>query len=231
MMIACLKKNFLNQYIGLFKNLDSKNILCGSVIYNNNDIEKNNFLKYRQSRHFIIKKNDLNFNKNLNPSQIVTMNMGFKNSKLLKKVNFFDKRFGNYGFEDFEFGFRLVNSGFKLIPTYPKVLHMDDRNFSDYLSKIYYLSRKSVPILKKININAWKNTIFFKVENNFIINFLLKIKIINILINLLQKIIILIEKVPYLYAPKLYRVAIFLSYCSGYCDRKLKSSKNYKWYR
>ena len=32
------------------------------------------------------------------------------------------------------------------------------------------------------------------------------------------------------YIPRLYRLAIFLSYYRGYCDRKDKNKKNYHWY-
>ena len=41
------------------------------------------------------------------------MNMGMKNSKLLKRTKYFNEKFGGYGFEDYEFGYRLIKQGFK----------------------------------------------------------------------------------------------------------------------
>ena len=160
------------------------------------------------------------------------MNMGMKNSKLLKRTNYFNEKFGGYGFEDYEFGYRLIKQGFKFIASKPVVYHLDERNYRDYLSKIYFLSRYSVSKLKKINYDSWKDTIYFKVENNFIVNFLSKIKFINLFFENLEKFIEFIERNIFLYLPKLYRFGIFLSYCRGYYDRKvIRNYKNYEWYK
>ena len=78
--------------------------------------------------------------------------------------------------------FRLIKKGFNFIPSKPVIYHLDDRSYRDYLNKIYYLSRYSVTNLKKINYQSWKNTIYFKIENNFLINLFSKNKI-NIFIN------------------------------------------------
>ena len=109
---------------------------------------------------------------------------------------------------------------------------MDDRSYRDYLNKIYYLSRYSVTNLKKINYQSWKDTIYFKIENNFLINLFSKIKLIYLLIEITEKVIEFTERRVFLYLPNLYRFGIFLSYCRGYYDRKgLKKNKNYEWYK
>ena len=42
------------------------------------------------------------------------MNMGMKNSKIMNKQNILMKNFGSYGFEDYEFGYRLIKKGLTL---------------------------------------------------------------------------------------------------------------------
>ena len=66
------------------------------------------------------------------------MNMGMKNSKLLKRTKYFNEIFGGYGFEDYEFGYRLIKQGFKFIASKPVVYHLDERNYREYLGKIYF---------------------------------------------------------------------------------------------
>ena len=72
--------------------------MCGSVKYLQTTNESKNFIRYRQSRHFVVNKIiDKNY---LKATHVVTMNMGFKNSKLLNENKYFDKKFDSYGFED-----------------------------------------------------------------------------------------------------------------------------------
>ena len=225
-------KNFIKDYIKLFKKINDRDILCGSVKYLKSKIKKENFNRYRQSRHFIIKDHKINKKNYLPASKIVTMNMGMKNSKLLMNTKYFNENFGGYGFEDYEFGYRLIKKGFNLIASKPSVYHLDERNFRSYLNKIYFFSRDSVSKLKKINYESWKNTVYFKIENSLIVNFLSKIIFINLLFENLEKLIEFIEKNIFLYLPKLYRFGIFLSYCRGYYDRKeQRIKKNYEWYK
>ena len=97
-------KNFIKDYIQLFKKIKDREILCGSVKYLKPKVKKENFIRYRQSRHFIINNNTKNNKIYLPAKKIVTMNMGMKNSKLLKRTKYFNEKFGGYGFEDYEFG-------------------------------------------------------------------------------------------------------------------------------
>ena len=225
-------QNFLKDYLSLFKKINDKEILCGSVRYLNSKIKMKNFIHYRQSRHFISVNNYVSRKNTLPASNIVTMNMGMKNSKLLEKTKYFHKDFGGYGFEDYEFGFRLIRNGFIFLPSKPTVYHLDHRDYKSYLNKIYFLSRYSVISLKKINYQSWENTIYFKIENNFFVNFFSKNKLIYSLIEIIEKLIEFTERNIFLYLPKLYRFGIFLSYCRGYYDRKgLTKRKNYDWYK
>ena len=222
-------KNFIIEYLNLFKKITDKNILCGSVKYLKKNINTKNFTRYRQSRHFVYPNKSINRKKYLEASKIVTMNMGMKNSKLLKKTKYFNNKFSNYGFEDYEFGYRLIKKGFNLIPSKPTIYHLDERNFRSYLNKIYFLSRYSSHVLKKINYKSWKLTIYCRIEENLIFNFLTKLKIFYFLIEIFERFIVFLEKYIF-YIPGLYRLAIFLSYYRGYYDRKYKNKKNYHWY-
>ena len=49
-------QKFLLNYLKLFKKINDNEILCGSVKYLNSKIKRENFTRYRQSRHFINKK-------------------------------------------------------------------------------------------------------------------------------------------------------------------------------
>jgi len=226
----CLpSKNFIADYLKLFKKIKDNMILCGSVKYYFKKGE--NFKRYRQSRHFIIPKIKLDLNNYLAASKIVTMNMGMKNSELLKSTKYFNKDFSRYGFEDYEFGIRLINKGFHFIPAKPLIYHLDDRNFKSYLNKIYFLSRYASRVFQKISYQSWKTTVYYRIEKNTFFNILLNFKITYPIFSKLEKIIVYLEKFKFLYFPSLYRIAIFLSYCRGYYDRNYVriKKKNY-WY-
>ena len=51
----CLPEKILLNYLYYFKNIKDNEILCGSVKYLNSKI-KENFTRYRQSRHFVNNK-------------------------------------------------------------------------------------------------------------------------------------------------------------------------------
>ena len=224
-------KNFIVDYLYCFKKIKDRQILCGSVKYLQTTNESKNFIRYRQSRHFVVSNRIIDKKNYLKATHIVTMNMGFKNSKLLNKFKYFDEKFGGYGFEDYEFGYRYIKNGFKFIKSKPLVYHLDNRNYESFLNKIYYLGRYCVLPLSKINYDSWINTIYYKIENNTLVNLLLRINFIYPLTKMLEKVIIFIEKNFLLYLPKLYRFGIFLSYCRGYYDRKeLKKFKKNNWY-
>ena len=97
------------------------------------------------------------------------MNMAFNKRLLLKNNLLFNEKFNRYGFEDYEFGFRLINSGFKIVKSHPVVYHYDLRNFELYLKKIKFLGFESMKYLININFPAAKNNNFYKLENFFLV--------------------------------------------------------------
>jgi hypothetical protein len=61
--------------------------------------------------------------------------MGFENSYKILKTKLFNKNFNSYGFEDYEFGYRLSKEGFNLKACGVLVEHNDLRGFYLYLNK------------------------------------------------------------------------------------------------
>ena len=114
-----MPENILLSITLIFLKINDKDILCGSVKYLQSKVQKDNFIRYRQSRHFVMKNSKINKKNYLSPAKIVTMNMAMKNSKLLKKTKYFNEKFGGYGFEDYELGYRLIKEGFNFIPCKP----------------------------------------------------------------------------------------------------------------
>lgn len=230
----CLpEKNFLKKYKKLLDSIKNKKIIIsGSVDYNFYSLNKN-FLRYRQSRHFKI-INDKNFGKKfLNPQKVIVMNMGFER-KLLQKFNlYFDERFNRYGFEDFEFAFRLNYKNIKVVPGSPLVTHLDDRNFETYLNKIKFIAYESSSYLNKINPKAAKTNNFIKLENNYIFRILSKNKFIFKFCLMLEKFFICLDRMTF-YIPFIYKLSIALAYLQG---SYLKNQKNKRlpylknWYK
>jgi glycosyltransferase involved in cell wall biosynthesis len=221
---------FLRGYYNLLARND-KVIYCGSVKYPSGSL-KNNFVKYRQSKHFFFKKKD-NILTNVTADKIVTMNMALKKNIILKNKIFFNKKFNKYGFEDYEFGFRLINSGFKIVKSHPVVYHYDLRNFELYLKKIKFLGFESMKYLININFPAAKNNNFYKLENFFLVKFFMNFYIFKNLLLLIQNISIFLDN-KFIYLPFIYKIALGSAYLEGCFYRNRYNdwnNINNKWYK
>jgi len=229
------EKDFVKHYYSIFsKEKSDKNIFCGSVLYKHN-INNENFLRYRQSRQFFYKKYNYISKKNLDASKIVTMNMGFQNKKVYFSKNiYFNQKFNLYGFEDYELGFRLIKNNYKIKACSPTVYHNDNRSFYLYLKKIFFLGIESMNYLTNINLEAAKKNNFYKLENNFIIKFLLKFNFFSLFLIFLKELSIYFEKY-FLYLPFIYKIGIASSYLLGCSYRKKKHLLNdlqyNNWYK
>ena len=209
-----------------------KKIFCGSVKYPKFFL-KDNFVKYRQSRHFVVDKKYSYINSNLQPKNIVTMNMAFNKEIILKNKILFNENFNKYGFEDYEFAFRLINSGFKLFPSSPLVFHNDSRSFKKYLEKLKFLGFESVLFLTKLNIHAANKNNFYKLEKNFIIKILIKNKFFRILLETLEKLLVKLDK-NFIYLPLIYKYAFAAAYlqgCISKFDKNIPQKIKYQWYK
>jgi len=231
----CLPEiDFLNQYYYLLEKskYKKKKIFCGSVKYPKFFL-KDNFVKYRQSRHFVVDKKYSYINSNLQPKNIVTMNMAFNKEIILKNKILFNENFNKYGFEDYEFAFRLINSGFKLFPSSPLVFHNDSRSFKKYLEKLKFLGFESALFLTKLNIHAANKNNFYKLEKNFIIKILIKNKFFRILLEMLEKLLVKLDK-NFIYLPLIYKYAFAAAYlqgCISKFDKNIPQKIKYQWYK
>ena len=228
------EKNFLkNFYFILSKNF-YKHIYCGSVDYKNFKNLKN-FLRYRNSRHFNFKKkHPLHKNvKDLSPATIVTMNMGFDSriTRLIKPI--FDERFNLYGFEDFEFGYRLKKHNIRIIPCKPLVYHYDFRSFKLYLNKLKFLGKASMMYLEKINFDAAKSNNFYKLQNTPIIRIFLKFDFFYKFLKSVESVLLTWDRKLF-YFPAIYKISFIIAYLQG-CHLRQRSKLDVKesslWYK
>ena len=159
----------------------------------------------------------------------------FKKSQQIYNTGYFNEKFLGYGFEDYDFGWRLIELGFDIKPSLAKVIHMEaGENFEGYLKKIYHLGRDGMNNLIQINYEAARNSIYYRIESNFLVNFFSKNSFFIKLLELSEKIIIYFEKMPYFYAPLIYRLALASAYIRGFVDRKNAATSinviNKSWY-
>jgi glycosyltransferase involved in cell wall biosynthesis len=202
-------KFYFNHY-SLLKINKKKTIYCGAVEYVKN-IKNNNLIKYRNDR--LISHNSLN-STNVPVKNFISMNMCISKNILQNSKYLFDNRFRFYGFEDFEFAYRFRNKGYKIILSKALVMHKDFRSFNDYLNKFTALV-DGLDDIKRINLDAAKKSIFYKIKENTFIKLILKIPFIYQLLDNSIKIIIFMEKRFFFYCPVLYKIGIFLAFLKG----------------
>jgi glycosyltransferase involved in cell wall biosynthesis len=223
----CFPSNtFLKDYNSLFKILKNKKIICGSVVYDQKDIIKNDYLTFRLKNHFVIKKNFFPQEITLTPSNIVTMNMGLKLNYFSNF--FFRKEFKNYGFEDFEFGFRYIKNGYRIVGSHPLVTHKEDRNYINYLNKFYFLGNKGCKIFSNINFAAYKSTKYYNLEN--ILSIFKKNQLFIWLINALLKLSIFLFNFKLFKNKYLFKFTVILAFASGVLDRFNNENRQLIWY-
>lgn len=225
----CLpSKTFLNDYKNLFKNLNYKIIVCGSIKYDKNDIVKNDHLKFRSKSHFFISKNDFYKNKKLflESSNIVTMNMGMKLG--FGRNPFFNKKFKNYGFEDYEFGYRYLKYGYRFLAAYPSVTHRENRSYINYLNKFYFLGNKGCQTFSNINFSAYKSSRYYKLEN--ILSIFKKKRLFIWLINVLFKLSIFLFNIKLFKNKYLFKFTVILAFTRGVLDRFNNENRQLVWY-
>ena len=213
----CMPANnfFLKEYLHGFSNANKNIILNGTVSFPKKFIEKSNFTKYRQSRHFSKDRRSELWNSELNLKHLVVMNMAFPKKHVLNKKIFFNSNFWGYGSEDHDFAQKLINGGFVLKTCKAKIVHLDDTSFSSYLIKIYHFGRDGMLYLKEFNTEAYNEIFLEKVAFNC-----LRKKYYKKILNKIISILINIEKKNKFYFPTFYRIGIFLSYLLGTIDRK-----------
>ena len=222
------EKNFLHKYYTYFRLNRNKLIYCGLVKYNI-FYSIRNFIHYRQSRQ--ISLDSINKN-NIPPKNFVSMNMGLTKKFFYNKKYIFDNKFRHYGFEDYEFAYRAIVNSYKIILINSLVYHNDKRNFLQFILKYNYIGEYGITDIVKINIKAAQQSIFYKIENNFLINLFLNIPKINKFFDKILIILVFIEKNNFFYISFLYKFGIFIAYLKGVILRKKKyQTRGNSWYK
>ena len=223
------ENNFSYQYLKIL-HLNRKKIIYFGLVSYVKFSENKNLIKYRQSRVYCLPNQQSVPYKNF-----LTMNMGYNSETICKNDTFFDDKFRNYGFEDFEFAYRFKEKSYKLIQLKSLVHHRDNRNFDDFLKKYNFLGTYGIDDIIKINFKAAKNLIYYKIEKNFFISIILKIPGVRFLLNFFEKKISFIEKCMPFYLFFLYEIGILVAYLKGVVLRNsfntLKDLKKNEWYR
>lgn len=225
--------NFLYNYLNILKLNRSRAIYCGLVKYVVFNKIKNLIL-YRQSRLISYKDEIQN---SIPPKNFVSMNMALNKYDILFKKKFlFNNKFRFYGFEDYEFAYRLERSFYKFYLTKALIYHNDQRTFNDFLKKYHFLGNFGIMDIIRINLPAAKDTIYYKIEKNFIIIFILKIPGVFNILNFIEHLIIVIESKTKIYLPILYKTGIFIAYLKGILQRYSQYKNTYlinqnNWYK
>ena len=223
------EKTFVKKYFQILKNNKNKAIFCGSVLYPK---KNNNFMKYRQSRHFVVKKSSPVFNEKIKIENIVTMNMAFNLNNINNK-KLFNEKFNRYGFEDHDFAYWQDKSGVSILKSVPKIIHYDLRSYKRYLQKIVFIGNEGMKYFLKLNFDAAKNTTYYKLEKNSLIKFLLKFKFSLRILETLSNLMISFEKRLF-YFPLFIKLGIISAYLIGFMLRNNKnlnsSFKDNSWY-
>lgn len=224
--------NFLQNYYLNMKREKTSTIYCGIVKYI--QLAKNNYLiKYRDSR--LIQLKDQN-SKNIPEKNFISMNMCISKKILLNNKFLFNENFRFYGFEDFELAYRFKQNKYNIKLVNALVFHKDQRSFDIFLKKYHALGEYGITDIVRINKNAAKKSIFYKIENNLFIILLIHLPFISIILEFFEKLIIKIDRNIFFYFSALYKASILNAFLIGLKKRKKKPSqdigliKNNNWY-
>lgn len=195
-------RNFIhNHYIANINN--EKYFFCGQIRFDKNLVKEYNYYRFRDEQH--LKNNsigiDLPFNK------IVVMNLSFK-KEFINHVGYLDERFINYGCEDTEFGYRIVNSGFKLryLENALAIHREDSKDIVEYSNKIAKNAIYGKKVLKEINeqvLNDLEHNRFDKknIINTFFFN--------DFFGSFVKKYLIIFDKINLFYNYYLYKYFLY----------------------
>jgi GT2 family glycosyltransferase len=124
---------------------------CGQVRFPKEWIQASNYSFFRDSRYIGPARPDLDHNR-LPYNNITVMNLSFRRKEVLAKAGFVSERFKNYGCEDIEFGYRLIEKGFELkyIPQALMYHYEAGASLELYSKKLYTTALYSMPILETL---------------------------------------------------------------------------------
>lgn len=218
-----VQRGFIDaHYEASTKNIDS--FFCGQVRFREELIKSSNYYRFRDGQHLsnIKDLSEVSFNK------IVTMNISSLKSNFLK-VGFFNEAYIGYGCEDLDYGFRIIQKGFKLRYLSGAFVYHDEKsnNISGYGKKLYLTGLYGSRIFKEQCIDGWNKIYKRKLLLKFIFLHLFNRE------KLEQKLLIddtNTKKYSYL----LFKIYLYIRFFEGINDQKKNgplslSSKEKEW--
>ena len=225
--------NFISSYADIFRREDVQKlaIYCGEVRFPVPWVEKSNYYRFRDSRHFRFDNLDLNSVK-LNFRTIVVMNMAFRKDVFLTTVGSVNEKFVGYGCEDQELGWRFGRYGVSILAAPSRIWHYETSNgISGYATKIARASRDGmVTLIEECSDAAWslrtsqlfEPTYPGRTFKQYFIYYLCKTLVRPSFTKLLLKYLDATDGVRILYAPMLYRYVLANAYLQGLRERSIR---------
>lgn len=231
-----VNKDFLKGHIDTHRHLlsydkNSKNIVCGQVVFPKEWVRKSNYYKYRDRKHKLKTKHLSKLDRN----NIIVMNM----SLIKESYNldyFMNEKFVKYGGEDQEFEHRCLMHGYKFYYNVnSRAEHFELSSLTDYLRKIYFSSRfgdktlvneipnynyaGKISILKNISNGVHKNVLHFLYSRLLTSDFIK-----NMIVLFLEK----TDSNPFFYTKKAFDIIVANAILAGLSDQD-KPSKDQSW--
>ena len=107
-------------------------IFSGLVSFPNATVHSSQYIKFRQSLLDLYPRDNFSL---CNAENAYSMNFLIKRSILLDLL--FSETISTYGWEDYEFFFRVLNSGHLILNGNFHVFHLEYSNFSNYINKMF----------------------------------------------------------------------------------------------
>ena len=240
----CIPDNkCLEIYFNLFQESLSDNdkvIFCGEVRFPKEWVEKSNYYRFRDSRHF--GSGNRPEITTLDFKTIVVMNMAFLKAPFLESIQEVNEAFVGYGCEDQDLGWRLHQQGYKLVMCDALITHYEmSRDISGYTKKIFHTARDGMTTLLKVNPDAACSLgLKFRLieplhpKKNSLERKLTEITIRIIFNNRVADIVTLVLKNydnnRLFYRMSLYKYVISCAYVKGALSRKYKTKLSDGWY-
>lgn len=173
---------------------------CGQIRFPVELCKNSNYYRFRDEQHL----KDTDKDQDLKYNNIVVMNLSFR-KEFIDKVGLVDERFLGYGGEDIEFGYRVVQNGFKLryLPGALAIHRENSSSIIEYGTKLYKAGLYGGRTIEKINPKV-------AIKRTWLARKLIKVLSIKIIHTVLGKYLLITDKTT-----KLYNYFLFKAYTLG----------------
>lgn len=218
-----------------------KMAFCGQVRFPPDWVKASNHFRFRDSRHLGAEFGE---EKEIPYHKIVMMNISFKREELSQLVGDVSETFPRYGFEDFEFGYRVAAAGIKLRYLQSALAYHYEAGGSvaQYARKLSIAARDSAPVLNHL-VPEWSNTTLLRylepVSRHDTVRTQATKRVLSLLFQdsgrkIVQAFLEKTDHIGWLYAPWMFRYLGAAAYAEGVTSRstcrKLQAPNDLIWY-